>query len=62
MDLTTFDEVPWNRKYYERLGFRVLDTDKIEMEDARRVREVLEKEKIDAVLGRWKRVAMRKYI
>ena len=24
MTLTTFDVVPWNRPYYERLGFRVL--------------------------------------
>lgn len=27
--LTTFAEVPWNRPYYERLGFRVLADDEI---------------------------------
>jgi len=25
LNLTTFREVPWNRRYYERLGFAVLD-------------------------------------
>ena len=27
--LTTFAEVPWNRPYYERLGFRVLGDDEV---------------------------------
>jgi len=27
LTLITFRDVPWNRPYYERLGFRILDAD-----------------------------------
>jgi GNAT superfamily N-acetyltransferase len=36
--LTTFSAVPWNRPYYERLGFRVLDETEIGP-DLRRLRD-----------------------
>jgi GNAT superfamily N-acetyltransferase len=29
MTLTTFRDVPWNKPWYERLGFRVLDDDEL---------------------------------
>jgi ribosomal protein S18 acetylase RimI-like enzyme len=55
MTLTTFSEVPWNRPYYERLGFRVLEQDEfsagllhIQAEEAARG------------LDRWPRVTMRR--
>lgn len=62
IDLTTFDEVPWNRPYYERLGFRVLSKEELDNENAKSVREELKKEKEDKILGQWPRVAMRKII
>ena len=60
VDLTTFDDVPWNRPYYERLGFKVLSEEELTGEDAKCIREEKEREERDELLGRWKRVAMRK--
>jgi GNAT superfamily N-acetyltransferase len=60
LDLTTFEHVPWNRRYYERLGFRVLEERELEMEGYGFVRGVLEDERRDDVLARWERVGMRK--
>jgi len=38
LTLTTFADVPWNRPYYERRGFRVLD--EVDLDDElRRIRE-----------------------
>ena len=55
LTLTTFDEVPWNRPYYERLGFRVLRDGqltpglvRIRMQERR------------GGLDRWPRVCMRR--
>ncbi len=36
--LTTFADVPWNRPYYERRGFRVLDEGDLD-DEVRRIRE-----------------------
>lgn len=53
LTLTTFAEVPWNRAYYERLGFRVLPHDQLGPE-LRRIRE----QEGELGLDRWPRVAM----
>ncbi|KAF2120752.1 acyl-CoA N-acyltransferase [Lophiotrema nucula] len=60
LDLTTFDEVPWNRKYYQRLGFAVLSEEELARDECKDIRQQLQREKDDEVLGQWKRVAMRK--
>ncbi|KAF2018643.1 acyl-CoA N-acyltransferase [Aaosphaeria arxii CBS 175.79] len=62
LELTTFEHVPWNKKYYERLGFKVLVGEEYDGEDAREVRERLEEERKDELLGKWSRVAMRKML
>lgn len=62
LDLTTFNDVPWNRRYYERLGFTVLADDRLIGKNAEDVRRELDKEMENEVLGRWKRVAMRKLL
>jgi hypothetical protein len=62
LDLTTFDHVPWNREYYERLGFGVLREEDLGKEMCQDVREELLREKSDDLLGRWERVAMRKML
>jgi GNAT superfamily N-acetyltransferase len=62
LDLTTFDDVPWNRGYYERLGFKVLQREDIEKDDAKDVRERLKLEQKDKNLEKWTRVAMRKVL
>lgn len=55
LTLTTFSDVPWNRPYYERLGFRVLD--EVELSPGlRRIR----REEAQRGLDRWGRVAMRR--
>ena len=55
LTLTTFSDVPWNRPYYERLGFQVLD--EIELSPGlRRIRT----EEAQRGLDRWGRVAMRR--
>lgn len=55
LTLTTFAEVPWNRPYYERLGFRVLGDGELTVAlRAIRAREVAHG------LGRWPRVCMRR--
>lgn len=50
--LTTFGHLPWNRPFYERLGFQVLSEEEIES----RLAEILEEE---ARAGLKSRVAMR---
>jgi ribosomal protein S18 acetylase RimI-like enzyme len=55
LTLTTFTEVPWNARYYERLGFRVLD----EAELTPGLREIRAAE-ADHGLDRWPRVCMYK--
>ena len=62
VDLTTFGHVPWNRAYYERLGFSEMTEEELNRKDARDVKEEKEREERDALLGRWARVAMRKYL
>ena len=54
LTLTTFSEVPWNRPYYERLGFRVLSPDDL-TPGVRAVRQQEAKLGLDA----WPRVSMR---
>lgn len=57
MTLMTFRDVPWNRPYYERLGFRVVD-------DAQLTEGLRALQANEPVLGlnRWPRVAMRRPI
>ena len=62
VDLTTFDEVPWNRAFYEKVGFKVLTEEELARDDARVLRELREKEDADETLRQWKRVAMRRVI
>jgi len=54
LSLTTFREVPWNRPYYERLGFRLLD----EVEAGPEVRGVRAKERARGVDAHGPRVCM----
>jgi GNAT superfamily N-acetyltransferase len=54
LTLTTFGHVPWNRPFYERLGFRVLADDEL-TPALRRVLDAESEEGLDAS----KRVAMR---
>lgn len=55
LTLTTFSDVPWNRPYYERLGFRALD--EVELSPGlRRIRMAEAQRGLD----RWERVAMRR--
>jgi GNAT superfamily N-acetyltransferase len=55
MTLMTFRDVPWNRPYYERLGFRIVD-------EAQLTGGLRELQAREAALGlnRWPRVAMRR--
>lgn len=53
LTLTTFADVPWNRPYYERLGFRVLTDDEMP-EGLRRIRLQEKARGLDA----WPRVCM----
>jgi GNAT superfamily N-acetyltransferase len=53
LTLTTFADVPWNRSYYERLGFRVVDA-AAEGPDLRLIREREHERGLDA----WPRVSM----
>ena len=56
--LTTFRDVPWNRPYYERLGFAVLD----EAEAGPQLRAVRQKERTRGVDDHGPRVCMSKKI
>ena len=60
LDLTTFVDVPWNKPYYERLGFLVVDEETLLCNHAVGLRRVILCERQDKVLGNWPRVAMRK--
>lgn len=62
IDLTTFPDVPFNKPYYEKLGYRELSSDDLLQPDAQGVWEVLAKERKDEILGRWERTAMRKML
>ncbi|OCL14103.1 GCN5-like N-acetyltransferase [Glonium stellatum] len=62
LDLTTFVDVPWNKPYYERLGFRVVDEEALLCNHAVGLRRVILCERQDSVLGNWPRVAMRKLL
>ena len=53
--LTTFADVAWNRPYYERLGFRVLDD-----EDLGPGLRAIRRAEIARGLDRWPRCAMRR--
>ncbi len=55
LTLTTFDHVPWNRPYYERLGFTVLDDQDL----THGLRQVRSRE-LEQGLDRWPRVVMRR--
>lgn len=48
LTLTTFSHLPWNRPYYERLGFRVLDPAEIPPDLAR----ILERERASGLRNR----------
>lgn len=52
--LTTFRDVPWNRPYYERLGFRLLD----EADAGEQVRAVRDRERARGVDAHGPRVFM----
>ena len=55
LTLTTYRDVPWNRSYYERLGFRIVGEGEMTAGlRALRAREVAR------ALDRWPRVAMRR--
>lgn len=56
--LTTFNDVPWNRPYYERLGFVVLD----EAEAGPQLRSVRERERARGVDSHGPRVCMARKI
>lgn len=56
LSLTTFDGVPWNRPYYERLGFSVLDEKDIGPE----LRKLREGERARGLDNLSPRVCMRK--
>ncbi|OAL50359.1 acyl-CoA N-acyltransferase [Pyrenochaeta sp. DS3sAY3a] len=60
IDLTTFADVPFNKPYYEKLGFGVLSPEELGRPDARELWRILEQERSDELLGRWERVGMRK--
>lgn len=62
IDLTTFADVPFNKPYYERLGFQVLSQEELSRPDARELWRILEQEKSDQILGRWERMGMRKLL
>ncbi len=57
LTLTTYRDVPWNAPYYARLGFDELAESAIGpgLQEQRR-------KEADRGLGRWPRVAMRKYV
>lgn len=55
--LTTFADVPWNRPYYERLGFTVVPVEDLGPQ-LRRVRA----HEADLGLDRWPRVAMARFL
>jgi GNAT superfamily N-acetyltransferase len=57
LTLTTFDLVPWNRPYYQRLGFEVVDDQAL----SPGLREIRASE-IERGLDRWPRVVMRRPI
>lgn len=58
--LTTYADVPFNRPFYERLGYRILSDDELDQPEAKFVRQHLEDERKHELLGKWERVAMRK--
>ena len=60
VDLTTFVDVPFNKPFYERLGYCVLSPADLEKADVKDLRRVLEAERSDGILGRWERVGMRR--
>lgn len=62
VDLTTFEHVPWNKSYYEKLGYDVLGEKDLKERNCKDVRELLLQERADGLLGRWERVAMRKIL
>lgn len=55
LTLTTYRDVPWNRPYYERLGFQIFD-DALITPGLRRLRA----QEAAAGLDRWPRVVMRR--
>jgi GNAT superfamily N-acetyltransferase len=55
LTLTTYRDVPWNRAYYQRLGFHVVDDAHL-TPGLRRLRA----QEADAGLDRWPRVVMRR--
>lgn len=55
LTLTTFETVPWNAPYYQRLGFRILQDD--EMTEGL---QAIRRHEARLGLDRWPRVAMRK--
>ena len=57
LTLTTFENVPWNAPYYERLGFDVMDDDQISG-GLLRIRE----HEAGVGLARWPWVTMRRPI
>ena len=57
MTLMTFRDVPWNRPYYERLGFRVVDEPQL----TNGLRE-LQAHEAALAIDRWPRVAMRRRV
>jgi GNAT superfamily N-acetyltransferase len=57
LTLTTYRDVPWNRPYYERLGFQIVDNADI-TPGLRRLRA----QEAGAGLDRWPRVVMQRSV
>ncbi|OCK79886.1 acetyltransferase [Lepidopterella palustris CBS 459.81] len=62
LDLTTFRDVPWNRPYYEKLGFKTVDEQALLRNEYVGLRRAILCEWDDKLLGRWPRVPMRKTV
>ncbi|KAF2804908.1 acyl-CoA N-acyltransferase [Mytilinidion resinicola] len=62
LDLATYVNVLWCKPYFERLGFRVVDEEELLMNEYSGVRRLIMCEWHDELLGRWRRVAMRKFL
>jgi GNAT superfamily N-acetyltransferase len=60
LDLTAFVNVPWNKAYFERLGFRVADEEALLLDQYSGLRRNIICEWQKQFLGRWLRVAMRR--
>ncbi|KAF2495896.1 acyl-CoA N-acyltransferase [Lophium mytilinum] len=62
LDLATYVNVPWCKPYFERLGFQVADEEELLLNEYSGVRRLIMCEWNDELLGRWRRVAMRRLL